>query len=162
MQNPAIDLPIGLTPVSRRRLLKLSVPEWMAAATSLFIILNGLSVWIGWWTQTRIWVQLFPDDAPTHFNTALGFILLGLAELGVVLHRRGLVLYAAGALTCLAGAELAEWTLGVHLGIDTLFAFPFVGIDSLYPGRMSANTMVCFLLVGGAQLLMSKRMGRAS
>jgi PAS domain S-box-containing protein len=144
-----------------RRLPKLSMPDCIVAGTSLFIILNGVSVWIGWWTQTRILVQLFVDDAPTHFNTALGFVLLGLAELGVVLHRRNLVLCAGGALVFVAGAELTEWVLGVNLGIDTLFAYPFVGANSALPGRMSANTAVCFLLVGGAQFLISKRGARA-
>jgi PAS domain S-box-containing protein len=144
-----------------RRLPKMSMPDRIIAGTSLFIILNGLSVWIGWWTQTRILVQLFVDDAPTHFNTALGFVLLGLAELGVVLHRRNLVLCAGGALACIASAELTEWVLGLDFGIDTLFAYPFVGANSAYPGRMSANTAVCFLLVAGAQFLISKRGTRA-
>jgi PAS domain S-box-containing protein len=132
-----------------------SMADWIIAGTSLFIILNGLSVWVGWWTQTRILVQLFADDAPTHFNTALGFILLGIAELGIVLNRRDLVVLAAGSLMLLAGAELAEW-LGAGMGIDTLFAMPFVGADSLHPGRMSGNTIACLLLVSGAQLIMSK------
>ena len=135
---------------------RFSTADWIVAGTALFIILNGLSVWIGWWSQTRILVQLFADDAPTHFNTALGFILLGLAELGIVLHRRGLVIFAAGTLIFVACAELSEWVLGADMGIDTLFAIPFVGADSLNPGRMSGNTMVCFLLVGCAQLIMSK------
>jgi PAS domain S-box-containing protein len=137
----------------------MSTPDRIVAGTSLFVILNGLLVWFGWWTQVRILVQLFPDDAPTHFNTALGFILLGCAELGLVLRHRTLVGVAAGGLLLLAGAELAEWTLGVDLGIDTLFAYPFVGAGSAHPGRMSANTMACFILVGTAQLLMSRRSG---
>jgi PAS domain S-box-containing protein len=135
---------------------RFSTADWIVAGTALFIICNGVSVWIGWWTQTRIMVQLFADDAPTHFNTALGFILLGFAELGIVLRRRGLVILAAGTLILVAGAELSEWVLSADIGIDTLFAIPFVGADSLNPGRMSGNTMACFLLVGCAQLIMSK------
>ena len=61
------------------QLRQLPMPDWILVGTSLFIILNALLVWIGWWTQTRIFVQAFADDAPTHFNTALGFALLGLA-----------------------------------------------------------------------------------
>jgi signal transduction histidine kinase len=140
-----------------RQIGRFSFPDWIIVGTALLIMVNSLSVCIGWWTRTPILVQLFADDAPTHFNTALGFILLGLGEVGVVLHRRGLVIAAAGAVILLAAAEIAEWLLGVDMGIDTLFAVPFVGADALHPGRMSANTMGCFLLVGGAQLLMSKR-----
>ena len=62
----------------------------------------------------------------------------------------------AAAALCLASAELAEYALRMHLGIDTLFAVPFVGLEAPYPGRMSGNTIACFLLVGGAQVLMSK------
>jgi hypothetical protein len=40
-------------------------------------------------------------------------------------------------------AELAEYVLGLDLGIDTPFAVPFVGLDALYPGRMSGNTIAC-------------------
>jgi hypothetical protein len=42
-------------------------------------------------------VQLFADDAPTHINTALGFILLGIRDLSQVLRRRWFGVAAAGA-----------------------------------------------------------------
>jgi PAS domain S-box-containing protein len=127
----------------------------MVAGTALFIISNGVSVCIGWWVRIPILVQLF-SDAPTHFNTALIFISLGVGELGLVLRRRGVVMAMAVVVTCVASAELAEYVLRMNLGIDTLFAVPFVGLDAPYPGRMSGNTIACFLLVCGAQVLMSK------
>jgi PAS domain S-box-containing protein len=134
---------------------RFSTADWIVAGTALFIICNGVSVCIGWWVHIPILVQLFPD-APTHFNTALIFILLGVGELGLVLGRRGVVMAMAVVVTCVASAELAEYALGDNLGIDTLFAVPFVGLDALYPGRMSGNTIACFLLVCAAQILMSK------
>jgi PAS domain S-box-containing protein len=154
--SPSANVNVTREPPLIETFRRFSTADWIVAGTSLFIVLNGLSVWIGWWTQTRIMVQLLANDAPTHFNTALGFILLGFAEWGIVLHRRGLVILAAGTLILVAGAELSEWVLGADMGIDTLFAIPFVGADSLNPGRMSGNTMACFLLVGCAQLIMSK------
>jgi len=134
---------------------RFSRADWIVAGTALFIIFNGISVCIGWWVRIPILVQLFPD-APTHFNTALLFILLGVGELGLVLRRRGIVMAIAVAVTCVAGAELAEYALRINLGIDTLFAMPFVGFDAPYPGRMSGNTIACFLLICAAQILMSK------
>jgi PAS domain S-box-containing protein len=134
---------------------RFSTADWIVAGTALFIICNGVSVCIGWWIHVPILVQLF-SDAPTHFNTALIFILLGVGELGLALRRRGVVMAMAVIVTCFAGAELAEYALGENLGIDTLFAVPFVGHDARFPGRMSGNTIACFLLVCAAQILMSK------
>jgi hypothetical protein len=59
-----------------RRLL---AADWIVVGIALFIICNGVSVCIGWWMRIPILVQLSPD-APTHFNTALIFILLGVGE----------------------------------------------------------------------------------
>jgi PAS domain S-box-containing protein len=134
---------------------RFSTADWIVAGTALFIICNAVSVCIGWWMHIPILVQL-PPDAPTHFNTALIFILLGVGELGVVLRRRGVVMAMAVIVACVAGAELLEYALGENLGIDTLFAVPFVGLDALYPGRMSGNTIACFLLVCIAQIFMSQ------
>jgi PAS domain S-box-containing protein len=143
------------TPKSSSPRRHLSMADWFIVGAALFIIINGLSICIGWWTQTTIMVQLFPDDAPTHFNTALGFILLGLAEVGLVFNRRGLVVATAGGTLVLAGLTLAELLFRVDLAIDTVFAVPFVDAYNVYPGRMSANTVACLSLVGVAQLLIS-------
>jgi PAS domain S-box-containing protein len=134
---------------------RLSTADWIVAGTALFIICNGVSVCIGWWVRIPILVQLF-SDAPTHFNTALIFILLGVGELGLVLRHRGVVMATAVVVTCVASAELLEYALGLNLGIDTVFAEPFVGLDARYPGRMSSNTIVCFLLISSAQVVMSR------
>jgi PAS domain S-box-containing protein len=146
---------VAKEPPLMEALRRFSTADWIVAGTALFIICNGLSVCIGWWVHVPILVQLFPD-APTHFNTALIFILLGVGELGLALRCRGVVMAMAVIVTCFAGAELAEYALGESLGIDTLFAVPFVGHDARFPGRMSGNTIACFLLVCGAQILMSR------
>jgi PAS domain S-box-containing protein len=145
--NVSKELP--LIEASRR----FSTADWIVAGTAMFIICNAVLVCIGWWVHTPILVQL-SADAPTHFNTAMLFIFLGVGELGLVLRRQGVVLATAAATICLASAELAEYALRLNLGIDTLFAAPFVGFDALYPGRMSPNTIACFLLVCGGQIFM--------
>jgi PAS domain S-box-containing protein len=136
-------------------LRRFSTADSFVAGTAIFICCNGVSVCIGWWVRVPILVQL-PPDAPTHFNTALLFIFAGMGELGLVLQRRGFVVAMATAVICIASAELAEYALHLQLGIDTLLAVPFVGFDAQYPGRMSGNTIACFLLVAAAQVLMSK------
>jgi PAS domain S-box-containing protein len=139
-----------------------STADWMAAGTALFIIANGVSICIGWWGHIPILVQMFSDDAPTHFNTALAFILLGVGELALVGGHRGIAAAMASAVICLVGTELAEYLLALKGGIDTLFAVPFVGLEARYPGRMSGNTIACFFLLGCAQLLASRPNGEAS
>ena len=134
---------------------RFSTADWIVAGTALFIICNAVSVCIGWWVRIPILVQLFPD-APSHFNTALGLVLLGFGELGLVFRRRSLVIAMVGTVICLASLELAEYAFRVNLGIDTLFAVPFVGVNAPHPGRMSGNTIACFLLVSAAQFLMAK------
>jgi PAS domain S-box-containing protein len=134
-------------------LRRFSTSDWIVAGTALFIICNGVSVCIGWWVRIPILVQLAPD-APTHFNTALIFVLLAVGELGLVLRRRVVVIAMAVVVTCVMGAELAEYALRMNLGIDSLLAAPFVGLDARYPGRMSVNTIACFQLVCAAQILM--------
>jgi hypothetical protein len=63
----------------RKQFRELTLSDWIIAGTAFFIIGNALSICIGWWIRTPALVQLLADDAPTHFNTALGFILLGVA-----------------------------------------------------------------------------------
>ena len=81
--------------------------DWIVAGTALFIICNGVSVCIGWWARIPSLVQL-STDAPTHFNTALNFVLLGVGELGLVLRRRGVVIAVAVVVTCVASTELGR------------------------------------------------------
>ena len=140
---------------SSRDVPRVSTADFIVAGTALFIICNGVSVCIGWWVRVPMLVQVLPD-VPTHFNTALIFILLGVGELGLAFHRRGIVMAMAVVVTCVLVAESAEHLLGENLGIDTLFAAPFIGFDAPSPGRMSGNTIACFLLVCAAQILMSK------
>jgi PAS domain S-box-containing protein len=138
-----------------RRFGRFATADWIVAGTALFIIGNAVLVCIGWWVRIPILVQLSPDT-PTDFNTALIFILLGVGELSLVLRRRGVVTAMAVIVTGIVSAELTEYALGMNLGIDTLFAVPFAGLDSPDPGRMSGNTIACVLLVCAAQVLMSK------
>jgi hypothetical protein len=98
---------------------RFSTAGWIVAGTALFIICSGASVCIGWWLHIPILVQL-SDDAPTHFNTALLFIFLGVGELGLALRRQSVVMAMAAAVICLSCAELTEYALRLDLGIDTL------------------------------------------
>ena len=49
---------------------------------------------------------------------------------------------APGGLTC------SEYLSGIDLGIDQLFMPHFIAMATTYPGRMSLNTALCFMLLG--------------
>src|ERR1700684_2792398 len=85
---------LGRPPPLPEAFRRFSRADWIVAGTALFIICNAVSVCIGWWVRIPVLVQLFPD-APTHFNTALTFILFGVGELGLVFRRRGVVIAVA-------------------------------------------------------------------
>ena len=114
------------------------------------------------WLQQLGWLQtLGTGPFPMQPNTALAFVLAGLA-LGLqtepvpALHRRT-AQTAAGAIVLLSLLTLSQYLFGWHLGIDELLLneeAPAIGltITNQYPGRMAVNTACCFLLTGCALL----------
>jgi PAS domain S-box-containing protein len=93
-------------------------------------------------------------------NTALAFVLAGLALALLIADRRrvGRVLGATVALIGLL--TVAEHVFGWELGIDTLLVDdPGTTVAMVAPGRMGPNTSLCFTLAGGALLSMDVRRG---
>ncbi|MFK7758439.1 MAG: ATP-binding protein [Phycisphaerales bacterium] len=50
---------------------------------------------------------------------------------------------------------LIEYIWNFDIGIDTLIITPTIGVDPTNPGRIGANTALCFTLIGGALLIAS-------
>ena len=121
--------------------------------TSLFSIVLGLGVLIGWHTHVTSLIQVFPNFVPMQYNTAIGFILCGTALLSEKLGGRrfavvvGLLAVGIGAIT------LGEYVFSVNLGIDQILQEHYIITKTSHPGRMAPNTAVCFVLVGLTPLL---------
>jgi PAS domain S-box-containing protein len=86
------------------------------------------------------------------FNTALGFILAGLA---MCLHEKHPRL---NMITCVllflpGSATLFEYIFLVNLNIDELFIQHYISTYTSHPGRMSPNTALCFTLTAAAYSL---------
>ncbi len=116
--------------------------------------ITGFIVMIGWFIQSRTIVQISPAFEPMKFNTAFLFLLSGI---GMVLWstRFQRLLYVTGlAVFMLSLATLLEYALKKDLGIDTALVTPFVQKRILYPGRMSPNAAVAFILTGLCHLLL--------
>jgi signal transduction histidine kinase len=118
------------------------------------VLLLGLVVLLAWVFDVPSLQSLRPDLPDMKANTALGFVLSGLALVLVGLPRPGpsarwAMLGSAGLVTLLGALTLAEYLLDVRLGIDQLLvkdSGPGMGFS--YPGRMSPNSAFCFVLLG--------------
>jgi PAS domain S-box-containing protein len=126
------------------------------------LVLLGGTVMFGWWMRLSLPVHVLPGLTPMVFNTALGFVLAGVALLtpfsDPARHRR--VTTTIGAATVvLAAWVLAEHLLQADLGFDWTSLHAWLPDSDSNPGRMSAGTAGGFLM-SGAALILATRVGR--
>jgi PAS domain S-box-containing protein len=141
----------------------------IAAAASIFVILVGCSVLIGWSFNIAFLKSIQPGWASMKANTALCFIGAGIS-LGLGM-RRGqrngrrtdksisqgcaISVFSVGFLT------LSQYLFGWNLGIDELlFKDLPLSASTPYPGRMGDNTALNFMLVGAALWLLGQKTHR--
>ncbi|EWH08909.1 sensor/response regulator hybrid [Catenovulum agarivorans DS-2] len=112
----------------------------------IFTLLLGFIVIIGWYTHNQQLIQVLPHFVPMQYNTALGFLLAGIA-LTWLAHKK-IVQPLAIFLCLIGGATLLEYLLGSDFGIDQLLMEHYVTTETSHPGRMAPNTALCFFLTG--------------
>lgn len=112
----------------------------------------GTLVLIGWLLDIDALMRVAPGLVTMKANTALCFLLSGLAlslthaETALLRYLRTLCI---GLIICIAGLTLAEIVFDKNLGIDQLlFQDNETPIQTSPPGRMSPATAICFLLTG--------------
>jgi PAS domain S-box-containing protein len=127
-----------------------------AQVASACVIAIGAATLVGWIADIPVLQRVHPALASMKVNTALALVALGLA-LRLSIRRAGAPAsraLAIGALTVVA-ATLAEYALGIDLGIDELLVDdPAAGAA---PGRMSPATGICLVLLGAAVLGLEER-----
>jgi PAS domain S-box-containing protein len=131
--------------------------------------LGGI-ILFGWLADVPILKSLQPHEVEAKVNTAVCFVLLGVA-LGLTVGaahrgsrwRSGLVGIFAG-LTALTGLlTLAEYLFHWNPGLDELLLSDSADAAyTVFPGRMAVPTAFNFLLLGTAILLLYFRRARAS
>jgi two-component system, sensor histidine kinase and response regulator len=127
--------------------------------TCLAVMLMALIVLVGWHANIRAAVQIFRGLVPMQYNTALCFLALGAAGIGLFKGRR-LLLLAGGVFVALMGAAvIVEYIFGISLGIDTFFFYPWERSLSADPGRMALTTAISFFLIGCALVVLFVRQG---
>ncbi|MEO7189723.1 MAG: response regulator [Vicinamibacterales bacterium] len=122
-------------------------PTHLATGSAVLIVGLGLSVLIGWFSQTPALVQLQPHLPPMTRNAAACFLLCGLALFMAV--RRSshwVVLVCAAAVSLLSVLTIVEYVFGVNVGIDELLGPSYINVKLSSPGRMSPVGAICFAM----------------
>ncbi|MCF6775614.1 PAS domain S-box protein [Thiotrichales bacterium 19X7-9] len=112
---------------------------------SILVILIGVLVLIGWYSHITLLIQILPHFVPMQYNTALGFILSGLAVFLLKPLPKVSVILAA-LLFILGFMTLLQYAFSLNFGIDQLFMQHYVFVKTSHPGRMAPNTALCFTL----------------
>ncbi len=121
----------------------------IAYYTKSALILLGAIVLFGHIVQQPVLVQIFPGMIGMVPNTALNFILLGIAlylSTQLTLIPSILRITLLLIITILSVMSLSEDIFQCDLGIDSWMATDWLKDPNPTPGRMAPNTSVCFLL----------------
>src|SRR6185295_4926303 len=97
----------------------------------------ALVVIAGWHAHVRAAVQISHGLIPMQYNTALCFLALGAAGLGLFTGRRFFLATGGGFAALMGAAVILEYATGTSFGIDTLFFYPWERTLSADPGRMA-------------------------
>ncbi len=127
-----------------------------ARICSLLLLVLGGGVFVGWLVESIPMVAVVPGFAPMQPNTALGFILSGVALLAGVYGREKWTAVLGGLVAAIGLATFFEHSFGWDLYIDQLLIKPFYTERSLSPGRMPVLSSMCFALIGIALVLKTR------
>lgn len=117
----------------------------------------ALAVAVAWHVHLIPLIQLRPHQAPIQLNAALGLLTGGLGVMALTMGARRIAILC-GALGGLLGLlTLAQYGLGISLGIDTLLIDPYLNVRTSTPGRMAPNAALCLALTGVALIGFASR-----
>lgn len=152
--GPPVDFvesfPEPLTLVRSRpintRTLAGQLATWSGGVLFVYGLYTLMSYHLGWVAS----ILLFPDTAVMQYNTALGFLLVGVI---LLTDKPRIRLPAAILLIVMTTLTLGEYLSGLSFGIDELLAKDIVRVRVSHPGRMAPNTAICLLLLGVTSLV---------
>ncbi len=90
-------------------------------------------------------------------NTAVSFVLSGLAILGIVLKRSWLVYCGSAAAATVGCLSLLEYITHSDFWIDQLLGAGYIIDQVSQPGRMSPTTAICFFLLAVGLVIAQRR-----
>lgn len=122
--------------------------RWFPRLVASAIALLGIAALAASFFQSELSRAPLPGFGSMEPNTALGFIVCGIAILCVPMSRRGIVVLLAGILFALGGLDLVEYVFGIDFNPGSLsFGPPDDPIRSDV-GRMSPTSALSFCLIG--------------
>lgn len=134
---------------------------WIGAVLALI----GTATACGWLLHLPALVQIVPGLLPMVFNTAVGFLGVGvsliLGSRPSPRARSGRTVVAV-TVVMLCTATIVEILTDRPLGIDLASLHAWFDYGNTRPGRMAPNTALGFILAGMALLLADRVRGRAS
>lgn len=134
--------------------------DFVPHVASAIAVAAGALVLAGWAFNVPALKSVLPGLTAAKANTAVAFILSGIALYGVTSPRAGRPLRLApqicsGVVLLLALLTIAEYLSGVDLGVDQLLAHEVTHLPGDIPGRMALTTAISLATLGAALLLLS-------
>jgi sensor domain CHASE-containing protein len=121
--------------------------------------LLGLVVLTGWYLHLPALIQFRPGLAPMQYNTAMCFVLAGVALNIWAWGGAPWAMSIPGGLVAAVGAlTLAEYLFRADLGIDQALFRSYITTEVSNMGRMSPVSAFCFTLAGLALLCLGLRL----
>ena len=122
--------------------------QTIARLSAVSAIVLGVVVLFGWHASNTALVQILPHFAPMQYNTALGFLLAGIALYAHASSYKGIASSSAVLVFLIGAATLTQYIFGIDLRIDEAFMQHDITVKTSHPGRMAPNTALCFVLTG--------------
>lgn len=127
-----------------------TIKQHFVNIASVFSILLGLSVLVGWYIKSTAIIQVFPQFAPMQYNTALCFLLSGIGLFALDKEKYPITKICALIVGFIGIATLLQYIFSFDFGIDQLFMEHYIMTKTSHPGRMAPNTALCFTLTAFA------------
>jgi signal transduction histidine kinase len=141
---------------------RVTAPRWSwpgvtAAFCGALVILLGSIVLTGWAIRSLFLIQVAPHFAPMQPNTAVSFVLSGVALFGILMARARLTAIASSITAALSLASLFEYVFHTSFGIDQFLGVASITTLAPFRGRMAPTTALCFAIFAVVTLLARHR-----